>query len=188
MQASWIKRVKRRWKRWLFMGLVYSVVAFGITNGQNDWENDEPWWEYEDETPILPADVRLKMFNLDKAYNRAGDYHNEDFKREYTRREHPNAAFAWKWNAFLARWVGFNDYYAQYQRSVLVNASAVSASKTYIDFDHAQLAGATRAVLEGVVDTARDLTPYLEDDIVIKKWEIFIGYLEELEDKLKDLR
>ena len=185
MQASW--RARRRIKRYILVGVVSALLAAGFSQAQ-DWSNDEPWWEYEDETPIIPMDVRLKMFELNKAYERAGDNYNENFVQEYSRREHPNAAFERGWLSFYARWISFNDYLQRFERSVWLNASTVSATKTHIDFDHVQLAGRTRMVLEGLVETARDLTPYLENDIVIKKWEIFIGYLEELEDKLKDLR
>lgn len=179
-------KLKRRWKRWLFVLAVCFVAAWGIARGQGEWMNDEPWYEYEDDSPVIPVDVRLKIFNLDKAYNRAGDYHNDHFVGEYTRREQPNDAFAIRWASFRARWIGFNDYLARFQHSVLVNAASVSASGTTIDFDHSQLFGTTRMVLEGLVEAARDLTYYLEDDIVIKKWEIFINRLAQLEDTLKD--
>ena len=168
------------------MAAVSAMFALAHVHAQSDWENDAPWWTYEDESPVIPVDVRLKLFELDKAYNRAGDYHNDHFVREYTRREHPNAAFALRWTTFRARWIGFNDYLTRFRRSVLVHASSVSASKTHINFDHAQLAGTTRMVLEAVVEAARDLTFYLEDDIVISKWEIFIVRLENLEDRFKD--
>ncbi len=170
------------------MGLVYALCAFGIVHGQNDWMNDDPWWEYEDESPIIPIDVRLKLFNLDKAYHQAGDYHNDHFIKEYSRKEPSNAAFAWRWKSFRARWISFSSYLARFNRSVLVNAAYITASRTMVDLDHSQLGGTTNAVLKGLVESAKDLTPYLEDDIVIKKWEIFIGYLKELEDKLKDLQ
>ncbi len=180
-------RTKRRLKRYLLVGAVSALLAWGFVSAQSDWENDAPWWTYEDDSPVIPVDVRLELFNLGKAYHRAGDYHNETFIKEYSRREHPNAAFMLRWTSFRARWIAFNDYLQRFQRSVLLNASTVSASKTYINFDHAQLAGATRAVLEKTVETARDLTFYLEDDIVISKWEIFIRRLTNLEDEFKEL-
>lgn len=181
---SW--RVKRRLIRYLIVGVVSTWLAWGVSNAQSQYENDAPWWTYEDDSPVIPADVRIKFFELDKAYHRAGDYHNEDFIKEYSRREHPNAAFTRQWTSFRARWIGFSAYLARFNRSVLVNASFVTASRTVVDFDHAQLAGTTRMVLEALVETARDLTFYLEDDIVITKWEIFIVRLEYLEDKFKD--
>ncbi len=187
MQHPLTWRTKRRLKRYLIVGVVSALFAWGFTHGQSEWENDAPWWTYEDDSPVIPADVRMKMFELNKAYERAGDYHNEIFVEEYTRREHPNAAFERRWVSFRARWIAFNDYLERFQRSVLLNAASVSASKTYIDFDHAQLAGTTRAVLEKTVETARDLTFYLEDDIVISKWEIFIRRLSNLEDEFKEL-
>ncbi len=179
-------RLKRRWRRYLFVLAVCFVVAWGIARGQGGWTNDQPVWEYEDDSPVIPVDIRLKIFNLDMAYNKAGDYHNDHFVKEYTRREHPNAAFAWKWATFAARWVGFNDYLERFQRSVLVNAGTVTAGAKVVNLEHSQLAGTTRMVLEALVETARDLTYYLEDDIVIKKWEIFIDRLTQLEDTLKD--
>lgn len=182
---SW--RTKRRLKRYLLVGVVSVLLAWGIANAQTQWENDAPWWTYEDDSPVIPVDVRLELFNLGKAYHRAGDYHNDHFIGEYSRREHPNAAFAFRWNSFRARWLAFNHYLERFQRSVLLNAASVSASKTYINFDHAQLAGRTRMVLEAMVETARDLTFYLEDDIVISKWEIFIRRLNNLEDEFKEL-
>lgn len=186
MQHPLTWRAKRRLKRYFLVGVASALFAWGFANAQTQWENDAPWWTYEDETPVIAADVRLKLFELGKAYHRAGDYHNDTFIPEYTNREYPNAAFAWRWHSFWARWIGFNDYLRRFQRSVLLNASTVSASKTYINFDHAQLAGRTRGVLEALVETARDLTFYLENDIVISKWEIFIVRLNNLEDKFKD--
>ena len=181
---SW--RAKRRLKRYLLVGAVCALFAWAQANAQSPWENDDPWWTYEDDSPVIPVDVRLKLFNLQKAYNQAGDYHNENFKREYSRREHPNDAFVLRWTSFRARWIAFNDYLARFQHSVLVNAATVSASGTYVDFDHSQLAGVTRGVLENLTETARDLTFYLEDAIVISKWEIFIRRLNNLEDKFKE--
>ncbi len=151
-----------------------------------DWANDEPWWTYEDSTPVVPADVRLKYHNLDMAYNNAGDYHNEHFKRQYTYREPPNDAFESGWKSFRARWEAFNYYLARFQRSVLVNAATVSASKTHIDIDHMQLMGTTRSVLAALVNSARELTSQLENDIVIEKWETFIDRLTQVEDALQD--
>jgi len=170
----------------LFILAVCFVVSWGIARGQGEWENDAPWWTYEDETPVIPVDVRLKFFNLDKAYNRAGDYHNENFVGEYTRREHPNDAFTLRWASFRARWIAFNDYLARFQRSVLANAAFVTAGAKVVNFEHSQLAGTTRSILAGLVENARDLTYYLEDDIVISKWEIFTRRLAQLEDTLKD--
>jgi hypothetical protein len=162
------------------------VVAWGIARGQGGWTNDQPLYEYEDESPVIPIDIRLKLFNLSMAYTKARDYHNEVFKREYTRREHPNAAFARKWSTFVARWVGWNSYMDRYTLSVQTNASFITAGSKTINLEHSQLAGTTRMVLEGLVEAARDLTFYLEDDIVINKWEIFIKRLAQLEDALKD--
>jgi len=152
------------------------------------WTNDEPWYEYEDETPQIPMDVRLKMHALSQAYHQAGDYHNEKFKPEFHRREPHNVLFWSRWESFRARWIGFNDYLAQFERSVWIHASSVSATGTTINLEHSQLAGTTRAVLAGVVDAARDLTPYLEDDTVRSRWEIFIARLNNLEDALEDLK
>ena len=184
---SW--RTKRRIKRYLIVAVISALFAWGIAQGQSSgpWETDDRWWEYEDETPEITADVRLKLFNLDKAYNRAGDYHNEDFVKQYRSREPANVAFAFRHSVFWARWIAFNDYLRQFKRSVLLNAATLSASKTYIDFDHVELAGTTRMVLENLVETARDLTFYLENDIVISKWEIFIRRLNNLEDEFKEL-
>lgn len=182
---SW--RTKRRLKRYFLVGVVSALLAWGFVYAQSQWENDTPWWVYEDDSPVIPADVRLKLFNLGKAYHRAGDYHNDHFLKEYSRREYPNAAFKERWQSFRARWIAFSDYLTRFERSVLRNAATVSASKTYINFDHAQLAGTTRMVLENLVETARDLTFYLEDDIVIKKWEIFVVRLNHLEDEFKEL-
>lgn len=183
MQAPW--RQRRRIKRYILVGVVSALLAAGFSQAQ-DWENDAPWWTYEDESPVIPVDVRIKRFNLDMAYHKAGEYHNDHFVKEYVNREHPNAAFAWRWTSFRARWLAFNDYLARYQHSVLINAASVSASGTTINIDHAQLAGGTLMVLENLVETARDLTYYLEDDIVIGKWEIFIRRLTQVEDALKD--
>ena len=187
MQHPLTWRTKRRLKRYLLVGVVSALLAWGYASAQSDWENDAPWWTYEDETPVIPIDVRMKMFDLNKAYHRAGDYHNDHFIKEYSSREHPNAAFEGRWLSFRGRWIAFNDYLQRFERSVWLNASAVSASKTYVDFDHAQLAGTTRMVLANLVETARDLTFYLEDDIVISKWEIFIRRLSNLEDEFKEL-
>ena len=55
-----------------------------------------------------------------------------------------------------------------------------------VNLQHSQLHGTTLSVLAGVVDAARDLTPYLWDDIVRSRWEIFIARLTTLEDTLKD--
>ncbi len=180
---SW--RRKRRLKRYFLVGAISALLTWASVNAQ-DWANDTPWWVYEDDSPEIPVDVRLKLFNLSKAYHRAGDYHNEDFIKEYSYRERPNDAFEIRWRTFRARWIAFNDYLTRFQHSVLANAAAVSASGTYINIDHAQLAGTTRVVLENVTETARDLTFYLEDDIVISKWEIFVVRLNTLEDEFKD--
>ena len=170
------------------MGVVCFFAALVCAKAaQSPWENDEPWWTYEDDSPVIPADVRIKLFNLDKAYTRAGDYHNVSFIKEYSRREHPNVAFMLRWASFRARWISFNDYLQRFNRSVLVNAAYITTGRTMVDFDHAQLAGTTRAVLTNLVETARELTFYLEDDIVISKWEIFIVRLNHLEEEFKDL-
>jgi len=187
MQHPWLEKVRRRWKRWLLVGGVCLVVALSIGRGQSPWENNDPLWEYEDETPQIPIDVRLKLFNLGMAYHKAGEYHNDHFVREYSNREHPNAAFERGWITFYGRWVAFNDYLRRYERSVRVNASSVTVGAKTINLAHSQLAGRTRMVLANLVETARDLTFYLEDDIVIKKWEIFIVRLENLEDTIKEL-
>lgn len=182
---SW--RKKRRLKRYLLVGAVSALLAWGHVSAQSPWENDDVWYDYEDDSPVIPVDVLLKRFNLNMAYNKAGEYHNDHFVKEYSYREHPNAAFAWRWTTFRGRWIAFNDYLERFQRSVLVNAGSVSASGTTVNFEHAQLAGTTRLVLENLVETARDLTFYLEDDIVISKWEIFIRRLNTLEDEFKEL-
>jgi len=169
----------------LFLLLLTAPYAHA-QSGQ--WNNDQPWWEYEDETPVIQVDVVMKLYKLEKAYNRAGDYHNDHFKPTYSRREHPNDAFARRWLAFSARWVGFNEYLQRFERSVKVNASSITADRTIINFKHSELANNTRAVLAGIVDRTRDLTLYLEDDIVIEKWETFIKRLHQLEEKSKDLR
>jgi len=187
MQHPWTKRFKKRWRRWLLVGLWCWMAAVTVAHAQGGWDNVDPIWEYEDDTPTIPVDIRLKLFNLDKAYHNAGDYHNDHFVKEYIRREHPNVAFGRYWVSFRARWIGFNDYLHRFQRSIFVNASSVSASGTTINIDHVQLAGTTRMVLEGLVETARDLTYYLEDDIVIQKWEIFIVRLTNLEEEFKEL-
>jgi len=188
MQHPWIRKTKQRWKRWLLVGVVCFAAALVYARGQSPWENNDPLWEYEDDSPVIPIDVRLKFFNLDRAYNNAGDYHNDHFVREYSRREHPNAAFERGWVTFYARWVGFNDYFARFQRSILVHAGSVSVGSKTVSIKHSQLVGRTSMVLANLVETARDLTFYLEDDIVIKKWEIFIVRLENLEDTIKELK
>ena len=169
------------------MGLVCAITAWGVARGQGGWRNPDPIWEYEDDSPVIPADIRLKIFNLDKAYHQAGDYHNDHFEPEYSRREPYNDAFVWRWLTFQARWVSFNDYLQRFRRSVLVNAGTVTAGAKVINLEHSQLAGRTLGVLKGVTNKARDLTSYLEDDIVVEKWEIFVDQLEKLEDKLKEL-
>ena len=169
----------------IFLMLLTAPYAYA-QSGQ--WRNDQPLWEYEDETPVIPVDIVLKLFNLTKAYHRAGDYHNDHFKPQYSRREHPNAAFAWRWEPFASRWIGFNEFLRRFERSVRVNASHITADRVTIDLDHSQLAGQTRMVLRGIIKQAKDLTSYLEDDIVIEKWETFITRLTQLEEKLKDLK
>lgn len=167
--------------------ILLGVFWFGtIALGQSQYENDAPWWTYEDDSPIIPVDVRLKRFNLNKAYESAGDYHNDHFKREYTRREPRNPAFEAGWLSFRARWLAFNEYLARFQRSVLDNATFVSADRTAINIDHMQLMGTTRGVLSAMVNSARELTSLLEDDIVIEKWETFIDRLTQVEDALQD--
>ncbi len=176
------------WLKQRSLGMSILVLAWAMLMGtaEAQWQNDEPWWEYEDSTPQIPVDVRMKRFNLDMAYNKAGDYHNEHFKREYTRREYNNAAFKRGWLSFRARWLAFSDYLERFQRSVLLNASSVSASRTYINIDHARLMGTTRAVFAAMVNSARELTSLLEDDIVTEKWETFIDRLTQVEDALQD--
>jgi len=151
-----------------------------------DWSNDDPWYDYEDDTPIIPIDVRMKRFNLNMAYNKAGEYHNDHFIRTYTNRDRGNAAFARGWASFFARWLAFSDYLERFQRSVLLNASSVSASGRTINLEHSQLMGTTRAVLAAMVNHARGLTSLLEDDIVTEKWETFIDRLTQVEDALQD--
>lgn len=170
----------------LLWWILLIALFMGCPAQAQDWANDQPWWEYEDDSPVIPADVRIKRFELTKAYESAGDYHNENFKREYTRREHPNDAFEPGWLTFRARWLSFNDYLARFQRSVLANATFISADRTAINIDHAQLHGTTRAVLTAMVNSARELTSKLEDDIVAEKWETFIDRLTKVEDALQD--
>ena len=173
--------------RWGMSVLVAMCMLLTGSVQAVQWQNEQPIWEYEDDSPEIPIDVRLKLFNLKKAYDRAGDYHNDHFVEEYTRREYPNTAFAWRWESFQARWIAFNDYLQRYSRSILVNAAYVTAGRTTVDFDHAQLAGTTRMVLEALVEKARLLTFYLEDDTVRTRWEIFVDRLETLEEVIKEL-
>ncbi len=166
--------------------ILLSALWFMTPPLYGQWVNDEPWWEYEDETPQIPLDVRLKMHALSQAYHLAGDYHNEKFKPEFHRREPENVLFWSRWNSLRARWIGFNDYLERFERSVWTNASSVTVGAKVVNFEHSQLHGTTLSVLSGVVDAARDLTPYLWDDIVRSRWEIFIARLTTLEDTLKD--
>lgn len=170
--------------RYIFLIWLALQCVWGKAEAQ--WVNDEPMWEYEDDTPVIPADVRLKMHALSQAYHMAGDYHNDRFVPEYQRRELENLLFRSRWNAFRARWIGFNDYLARFERSVWVNAGSVTAGSNVVNLEHSQLQGTTRGVLAALVDTARDLTSYLEDDTVRSRWEIFIARLVTLEDTLKD--
>lgn len=176
MQLPWAVR----------FNILLLVFWLGTSTLAAQWQNDEPWWKYEDDSPVIPVDVRLKRFNLNKAYESAGDYHNDHFKRTYSTREHPNDAFEAEWLSFWARWVAFSDYLARFQRSVLANATVVSVDRTAINIDHVQLMGTTHAVLAAMVNAARELTSKLEDDIVIEKWEIFIERLTQVEEALQD--
>jgi hypothetical protein len=168
------------------VGLSIFLVMQPLAHCQ--WMNDDPIWEYEDETPIIPADVRLKMHDLSQAYNQAGDYANKHFLKEYRLRDPYNTEFSVRWQlSFFPRWIAFNDYLDRYQRSVWINASSVSATGTTVDLQHSQLAGATRNVARNLVSTAQGLTPYLENDKVVAKWEIFINRLKNIVDALQEL-
>lgn len=171
--------------RWILCTLFLLYIGTPALEAQ--WVNDQPVWEYEDESPKIPIDVRLKIFNLGMAYQKAGDYHNDHFVQEYTRREYPNEAFAARWKPFFARWIALSDYLRRFNRSVWVNASSVTAGAKTVNIEHSQLGGRTLMVLENLVETARGLTFYLEDDTVIMRWEIFIRRLRTLEEELKEL-
>lgn len=185
MQVRLRWKTKRKLKRYFIVGVASLFLSLAHVHCQ--WMNDQPVWEYEDDTPVIPIDVRLKLFTLNKAYHNAGDYHNDHFIAEYTRREHPNVAFTRRWAIFRVRWIGFNDFLLRYKRSIMVNAGSITAGAKVINLKHTQLAGTTRMVLEALVETAKDLTFYLEDDTVRTRWEIFIRRLNNLEDALEAL-
>jgi len=166
----------------------FTIFVLLQTVAHCQWQNTDPIWEYEDESPIIPADVRLKVHALNQAYHQAGDYHNDHFLKALRSRDPHNRPFINRWSAtFLPRWIAFNDYLDRYKRSVWLHASSVSASGTTINFQHSQLAGATQAVAKNLVATAQGLTAYLEDDKVVDKWEIFINRLKNIVDTLQDL-
>ncbi len=151
------------------------------------WVNDQPVWEYEDDTPTIDIKVRLDLHDITIAWQVANDYHNKRFKPEFLRRESENVAFATGWEAsFAPYWVGFNDYLYRYVESKIRTAQRLQAPGT-VDLAHQQLRGRMVMVTEALVEKARALTSVLEDDTVIRKWEIFIRRLEYLEETIKEL-
>ncbi len=172
----------------LILAACFTVFVLLQTTAHCQWTNDSPIWEYEDETPIIPMDVRLKMHALSQSFNQAREYANKRFLKEYRLRELDNIEFSHRWTtAFRPRWIALEDYIHRYAKSVWINASSVSATGKTVNLAHSQLGGTTRAVARNLLDTAQGLTPYLEDDKVVAKWEIFINRLKNIVDALQDL-
>lgn len=167
--------------------LIWLALQCVWGKAEAQWQNTQPVWEYEDETPVIEIKVRLDIHNITIAWQTAKDYHDKRFKPEYLRREGENAAFAAQWNArFAPYWTAFNDYLYRYVESKIRTAQRLQAPGT-VDLDHQQLRGRMVMVTEALVEKARELTFYLEDDTVIGKWEIFIRRLEYLEETIKEL-
>ena len=178
MQVPWNIRVV----------ILLGVLWVGTPVLAAQW-NTDPIWEYKDDSPVIPADVRLKLWNVDKAFSRAYEYHNKKFKTEFNKRETGDREFADRWKtSFVPYWTAFVNYLYRYTRSAQLNASYITADSKILNLEHSQLHGTTLMVARALVRRARDLTSLLEDGIVIKKWEIFIDRLETLEDTIKKLK
>lgn len=187
MQVSMNWRAKRRLKRYLLVGAVSALFAWGFAHGQ-DWANDEPWWKYEDSTPVIPLDVRLKIHNISQTWSLAHEYHNRRFKPLYDQRSGQNTAFATQWAfSFLPYWIAFSSILDDYVYSKLQFEARITVPGKVVDLAHSQLAGKTRMVAAALVEKARVLTLYLEDDKVRQRWEIFTQRLITLEEAIKEL-
>lgn len=188
MQVRWTWRQKRRLKRYLLVAAVAALFAWAHASAQSPWANDEPWWEYEDSTPTIPIDVRLKIHNITQTWSLAHEYHNRRFRPIYDQRAGQNIAFATRWNAsFLPYWIAFSETLHEYLSSKLQFEARITVPGTVVDLTHSQLAGRTRMVAAALVEKARVLTLYLEDDKVRARWEIFTQRLITLEEAIKEL-
>ncbi len=187
MQVSLNWRARRRLKRYLIVGVVSVLFAWAFVHGQ-DWSNDMPWWTYEDSTPTIPADVRLKIHNISQTWSQARDYHNRRFRPVYDQREGENLAFVTQWNlSFRSYWIAFSETLYEYVSSKLQFEARITVPGKVVDFDHSRLAGEIRTMAAALVERARVLTLYLEDDTVRVRWEIFTQRLITLEDAIKEL-
>ncbi len=170
------------------MAVVSALFAWSHVLAQSPWENDDPIWEYEDESPIIPIQVLLDIHDIKQAWTVAIKAHDKRFKPEFNRREGQNPAFASEWTySFAPYWVGFNDYLYRYVASKLQVEARMVVPGKIVDLSHSQLRGRTLMVTKALVEKARDLTHLLENDIVIEKWEIFVERLETLEETIKEL-
>jgi len=169
------------------LALWFMLMSGHVVLAQGGWTNDEPIWQYEDETPTIDAAILIKLHNVTQTYNIAGEYHNKHFIKEYHRREGENKAFQNEWAGFLGLWIAWNYRLDRYTRAVAVDASQIRVGEPIKNFETMQLRGQALTLCKEVVETARDLTFYLEDDTVIRKWEIFIRRLEYMEDAVKEL-
>lgn len=187
MQVSLQWRARRRLKRYLIVGIASALFAWAFANAQ-DWRNDMPWWVYEDSTPAIPADVRLKIHNINQAWSLAYEYHNTKFRPVYDQREGQNLTFALQWNfSFRPYWVTLSETLYGYISSKLQFEARITVPGKVVDFEHSRLAGKTRMVAAALVEKARVLTLYLEDDTVRTRWEIFTRRLITLEEAIKEL-
>lgn len=187
MQVSMNWRAKRRLTRYLLVGIVSALFAWGFTHAQ-DWANDEPWWKYEDSTPVIPLDVRIKLHNISQAWSLSYEYHNRRFKPVFNQRERQNVAFATRWHAgFAPYWAALSATLYKYISSKLQFESRTAVPGMAIDIDHMRLVARTRMVAAALAEKARVLTLYLEDDTVRARWEIFTQRLITLEEAIKEL-
>ncbi len=168
--------------------ILLGVLWFGTPALAAQWTNDEPWWEYEDSTPTIPIDVSLKIHNIKQSRSLAFEYHNRRFKPIYDQRAGQNIAFASRWNAsFKPYWVALSETLYDYIQSKLQFEARITVPGKIVDLTHSRLAGKTRMVAAALVEKARVLTLYLEDDKVRARWEIFTQRLITLEEAIKEL-
>lgn len=142
---------------------------------------------YDDSTPPLPADLVMKIFNLEKAYDQARDYHNNKFKKKWNSQSRVGE-FSKNHPPLVAHWMTFNDILDLWVRKLKVDAGGTSASGTRIKNIETILLGKNVLRVSGwLIDTAENLTIDIYSQEMREIWEEFVKRLKKLEKTVQDL-
>ena len=175
----WYNITKMRRLQWFIAILGMTLLLGGELRAQ--WNQDE--------TPKLPADFVLLIYQVNKTYYDAVIFHNKKFSKKWNEKYRGITRFGKSHRVFYARWVGMEKYLTHWMRRKAVDASSAGPGGIRIrNIETIQLGVQTRRLLWGLVGSGEEAGLLIRSRELQKTWREFLKKVEKLEDAIEELK